>query len=65
VTLSGTGAFQVGHFTSLLLTGDAQPTIDASGQSAAFVNQLSTADFGVSAAHINPDGSIAPPPVAP
>jgi poly-gamma-glutamate capsule biosynthesis protein CapA/YwtB (metallophosphatase superfamily) len=65
VTLSGAGAFQGGHFTSLLLTGDAQPTIDASGQSAAFVNQLSTADFGVSAAHINPDGSIAPPPVAP
>jgi poly-gamma-glutamate capsule biosynthesis protein CapA/YwtB (metallophosphatase superfamily) len=61
VTLSGTGSFQAGHVTSLALTGDAQPTLDSSGQAATLINQLSTEDFGVSAAHIQPNGDLVPP----
>ena len=61
VTLSGAGAFQSGRFTSLLLTGQGQPTIDTTGRAAAFVNQLSTADFGPAAVTIAPDGTLVLP----
>lgn len=61
VTLSGSGVFQSGRWTSLLLTGQGQPTLDAGGQSATFVNQLSQADFGASAVTIGPTGSLVLP----
>jgi poly-gamma-glutamate capsule biosynthesis protein CapA/YwtB (metallophosphatase superfamily) len=58
VTLRADGTYVSAHFTSVLLTGTGQPTIDASHASATFVNQLSTADFASSAALIQPDGQI-------
>jgi len=61
VTLSGSGVFRSGRFTSLLLTGQGQPTLDATGQAAAFVNQLSAADFGPAAVHIAADGTLVLP----
>ena len=65
VTLQSNGTFVSGHFTSTLFNSVGQPSIDSTGQSAAFVNQLSQADFGSAAAVIQPDGSIAPPPKVP
>lgn len=61
VTMTGNGVFTAGHFTSLLLEGAGQPTIDSSGQAAQFVNGLSTADFGGSAVTIQPTGQISLP----
>lgn len=61
VTLSGTGAFQSGHFTSLYLSGDGQPSVDTSGNAAQFVNGLSSADFGTAAATIGANGDLSPP----
>jgi len=61
VTLTGNGVFTGGHFTSLLLTGVGQPTIDSSGAAARFVNGLSSADFGASAVTILPSGQISLP----
>ncbi len=65
VTLSGNGSFQSAHFTSVAATGDGQPTIDGSGAASSLVNQLSQADFGPSAAIIQPNGDLAPPPAVP
>lgn len=62
VTLQANGTFVSGHFTSVLLSSTGTPSVDSSNQSATLVNQLSTADFGTSAAIINPDGSIGAPP---
>jgi poly-gamma-glutamate capsule biosynthesis protein CapA/YwtB (metallophosphatase superfamily) len=61
VTMDSNGVFTGGHFTSLLLTGAGQPTIDPSGAAARFVNQLSSADFGPSAVSILPSGQITLP----
>jgi len=61
VTMTGTGVFTAGHFTSLLLDGPGQPSIDPSGQAASFVNGLSSADFGASAVDIGPSGQITLP----
>ncbi len=61
VTLSGTGVFQSAHVTSLVLSGDAEPSVDSSGQAASFVNQLSTQDFGIGAAHIEANGDLLSP----
>jgi len=65
VTLSGNGAFESGHFTSLVATAAGQPTLSSSGASATLVNQLSQEDFGSAAAIIEPNGDITPPPAAP
>jgi poly-gamma-glutamate capsule biosynthesis protein CapA/YwtB (metallophosphatase superfamily) len=62
VTLGADGTYTSGHFTSLVLSGIGQPSVDPSEASAAFVNQLSTADFGANAALIGPNGQIKPPP---
>ena len=61
VTMTGTGVFTAGHFTSLLLEGVGQPSIDPAGQAASFVNGLSSADFGPSAVTIGPSGQISLP----
>ena len=62
VTLEADGTYVSGHFTSVVLSSTGTPSVDPSGQSATFVNQLSSADFGASAATINADGSISGPP---
>ena len=64
VTLAADGTYVSAHFTSLLLSGTGQPSVDSSGASATFVNQLSTADFGAAAAIIQPGGQINPPSTA-
>jgi hypothetical protein len=61
VTMTGNGVFTAGHFTSLLLQGAGQPTIDPSGEAARFVDSLSSADFGAAAVNILPSGQIALP----
>ena len=61
VTLASNGTFQSGHFTSVVMTGDGQPTIDGSGAAASMVNALSRSDFGANAAVIQPNGDITPP----
>ncbi len=61
VTMTGNGVFTGGHFTSLLLNGPGQPSIDPSGQAASFVNRLSSSDFGASAVNIGPSGQISLP----
>ncbi len=61
VTLNSNGVLTAGHFTSLLLTGAGQPTIDSSGAAARFVNQLSSTDFGASGVSILPSGQISVP----
>jgi poly-gamma-glutamate capsule biosynthesis protein CapA/YwtB (metallophosphatase superfamily) len=62
VTLAADGRFDSGHFESLAMTGEGQPTLDGSGQAASLVNQLSQADFGASGATIGAGGRIEPPP---
>jgi len=61
VTLSGTGGFESAHVTSLVLSGDAEPSVDSSGQAVSVVNQLSTQDFGIGAAHIQANGDLLSP----
>lgn len=61
VTMTGNGVFTGGHFTSLLLEGVGQPTVDPSGEAAHFVNGLSSADFGAAAVNILPSGEISLP----
>jgi hypothetical protein len=61
VTMTGQGVFTGGHFTSLLLTGVGQPSVDPSQQAAGFVNGLSNADFGASAVTIGAAGQITLP----
>jgi Bacterial capsule synthesis protein PGA_cap len=61
VTMTANGVFTGGHFTSLLLNGVGQPSIDPSGQAAQFVNGLSSADFGASAVNVLPSGQISLP----
>ncbi len=61
VTMAANGAFTGGHFTSLLLNGVGQPSIDLSGAAGQFVNGLSSADFGASAVDILPSGQISLP----
>ena len=60
VTLASSGAFVSAHFTSVTLSASGQPTVDPRRAAASFVNALSTADFGASAARISPSGAIAP-----
>ena len=61
VTLSDTGDLTAARFTSLVLSVVGQPSVDASNAAATFVNQLSSADFGATAAAILPSGQIALP----
>ncbi len=50
-----------GRFTSLVLSSQGRPSVDPSGAAAAFVNQLSTADFGPAAVIIQPSGQLTMP----
>ena len=61
VTLDGNGRLLKGTFVSTQLDADGQPSVDPSGAAARFVAQLSTEDFGSSAA-LSPAGTISPPP---
>ncbi len=62
VTLHADGSFGGAHFTSVVLSGEGQPSLDPSDAAAQFVNQLSQADFGADAAVIGANGDLAPPP---
>jgi len=64
VTVTHGGAPTVGHFTSLVLSSQGRPSVDPSGAAAAFVNQLSTADFGSAAVVIQSSGELTMPPLA-
>jgi poly-gamma-glutamate capsule biosynthesis protein CapA/YwtB (metallophosphatase superfamily) len=61
VTLSPTGSFLSGHFTSVVLSPSGQPSVDPTDASAAFVNGLSVADFGANAARISAHGTVVAP----
>jgi len=61
VTLSHEGVFTSGRFTSLVLSSQGRPSVDPTGASATFVNQLSTADFGPAAVLIQPSGQLTLP----
>jgi hypothetical protein len=61
VTLSSTGAFVAGRFTSLLLTPAGQPHVDPTGAAASFVNTLSREDFGAAAVRLGANGAIVAP----
>ncbi len=61
VTLTPSGSFVGARFTSVVLSAAGQPTVDPSRASAAFVNQLSTQDFGANAALIGASGALRPP----
>jgi len=61
VTLSATGAFVSGTFTSVKLSASGQGFVDPTHGAAAFVNQLSREDFGSNAVVIDRNGSLAPP----
>jgi poly-gamma-glutamate capsule biosynthesis protein CapA/YwtB (metallophosphatase superfamily) len=59
VTLSSTGQFQSAQLFPIELVGEGQPV--PGGDSVAFVAQLSSEDFGASAAHFSPSGVITAP----
>jgi len=61
VTLTPTGKYVTGRFTSLLLSTAGQATIDPRHAAASFVNGLSRQDFAATAALVSPNGIIAPP----
>lgn len=58
VTLNASGDLVRAQFVSLVLSAAGQPALDPTNASAKFVNQLSTADFGATAAMISPSGSL-------
>lgn len=60
VTMAPDGTFVSAQFTSLLLDAEGRPALDPTGAAARFVNGLSAADFGASAAVIGPSGALAP-----
>jgi poly-gamma-glutamate capsule biosynthesis protein CapA/YwtB (metallophosphatase superfamily) len=62
VTLDRSGRLLAAHFTSVVLDSTGRPSIDPSGRAAAFVNQLSAADFGATAAIIGAGSNLSPPP---
>jgi poly-gamma-glutamate capsule biosynthesis protein CapA/YwtB (metallophosphatase superfamily) len=61
VTLSSSGSFLSGHFTSVVLSPSGQPSVDPTDAAAALVNQLSVADFAASAARVAPNGTVVVP----
>jgi hypothetical protein len=61
VTLTSTGNYVTGGFTSVLLSTSGAPSIDPHHAAASFVNQLSREDFGTTAAIVAANGTIAPP----
>ncbi len=58
VSLDHNGRATAAHFTSLRLDANGRPATDPDAQAAKFVNQLSIADFGASAALIRPSGDV-------
>jgi poly-gamma-glutamate capsule biosynthesis protein CapA/YwtB (metallophosphatase superfamily) len=58
VSLDASGHATSARFTSLRLDGTGRPAVDPAAQAAKFVNDLSTADFGASAAVIDSSGDI-------
>lgn len=58
VGLDRAGHAAVAHFTSLRLDASGRPTVDRAVAAAQFVNRLSAADFGATAAQIDSTGEI-------
>jgi poly-gamma-glutamate capsule biosynthesis protein CapA/YwtB (metallophosphatase superfamily) len=61
VTIHADGTFVGARFTSVVLSSTGHATIDPADSAAHLVNALSAADFGPTAAVIQPDGTIAAP----
>jgi poly-gamma-glutamate capsule biosynthesis protein CapA/YwtB (metallophosphatase superfamily) len=61
VTLAADGHFVAGRFVSVRLSPDGQPHLDPTHAAADFVNSLSRADFGATAALIGAGGAVLPP----
>ncbi len=61
VGLDRDGRLAAAHLTSLRLDASGRPSPDPAKRAAAFVNQLSAADFGSTAAIIGSDGTLNPP----
>ena len=61
VTLSASGSFVSGRFTSVVLHPGGQAFVDPTRAAATFVNHLSKADFASNAAVISPSGAIRAP----
>ena len=61
VTLSSSGAFVSGHFTSVRLASDGQASVDPARLAASFVNTLSREDFAGAAVMVAPSGALVPP----
>ena len=61
VTLSSSGAFVSGHFTSVRLASDGQASVDPARLAANFVNTLSREDFAGAAVMVAPSGALVPP----
>jgi hypothetical protein len=59
VKLSSSGRFEQGHLYSLALSSQGRPALG--GSAVTFVRQLSTTDFGHTAARIGSSGAISPP----
>jgi hypothetical protein len=60
VKLAADGRFLSGRLVSTVLAGAGRPQLDASGQGAALVEQLSRDDLGARGAHLSAAGVIAP-----
>jgi len=58
ISLDATGRPTSARFTSMRLDGTGRPAVDPAAQAAKFVNELSNADFGASAAVIDATGDI-------
>ena len=61
VSLSASGQYISGSWTSTVLEGQGQPAIDPSAQSAALVSQLSRSDFGASGVTVSSSGALVLP----
>ena len=58
--LGADGAFKSGRVVPLRLSSEGTPSYDPADTAIAFLNTLSKEDFGASAVHLSPTGTIAP-----
>ena len=61
VTMTSGGRFVSANFTSVVLSASGQPRVDPTHASASFLNGLSRADFGPSAALVAGSGAVVEP----
>jgi hypothetical protein len=58
--LGADGTFKSGRIVPLRLSSEGTPSYDPTDTAIAFLNTLSKEDFGASAVHLSPTGTIAP-----